>query len=352
MLCQRLRIAVRASQIIGHTVPRLFVVSYVLAIIAWNLLFRSPASSWWPLQLVGVFNVWLYLPLVPLVFVVLITRDWRWGGWLVVPVAFFAAQYGQLLVPSTHAADGVPLRVMSANVEFQNRDAAGVADRIKELSPDVIGLQELGTGISAPLADMLRSEYPYQALYPSRSSRGMGVLSRYPIVESRPPEMANTECNCQQVTLDVHGQDVTVLNVHPNPPRVNIRRAGPFFVPVGFSTSVQESIMLAVTQRASSLKTPVLIMGDMNMTDTEKPYSIVAQSYHDSYREAGQGLGFTFPSRRIDVPFGIPVMRIDYVFHDDSWSAHVAQVEDMPGSDHNGLYTELFLRSRFAAQGR
>ena len=200
------------------------------------------------------------------------------------------------------------------------------------------------------LGDMVKDQYPYQLLYPSKGSRGMGLLSRYPIVDSKPPEMANGECNCQQVTLDVNGQPVTVLNVHPNPPIIRARRVGPLILPTWFSTSRQDQVMLALRQRASTITTPLLIMGDMNMTDHERPYQILAQVYHDSYREVGQAFGFTFPSRRGDVPWPFPIVRIDYVFHNDSLAAESTRIEVVPGSDHDGILADLVLRQRQVEQ--
>ncbi len=319
--------------------------------VVWNVLLRTSVSNLWPVQLLAVFDAWTYLPVIPLLLLAILQKDWRGGAWLVLPMLAFAWQYGQLFVPVAHRQDGPQLRVMTANLQFENRDANGVATLLSARSPDVVAMQELGAAISGPLANMVKQQYPYQALYPSRGSRGMGILSRYPIVDSRPPEMGDAECSCQQVTLDVRGQPVTILNVHPNPPGISARRIGPLVLPTGFRIGQQQQTLLAIRHLASTITTPLLIVGDLNTSDHEMTYPILAKPYHDTFREAGWGLGFTFPSGPGDVEWPFPAMRIDYVFHDDSWAAKVAQVETVPGSDHDGILAELVLKPALAQRG-
>src|SRR5512133_3678080 len=208
----------------------LLVILYACIVVAWTLLLQTPISGWWPVQLAEVFHVWLYLPLLPLILMVLLTREWRTAVWLVLPLAIFGLQYGQLFLPSSRVEDGSSLRVITANLQFENRDVGDIAALLSSRHPDVVGVQELGTAMAGPLGERMKEEYPYQALYPSSSSRGMGILSRYPIVDVRPPEMADGQCNCQQATIDVKGQPVTILNVHPNPPNIRARRIGPLVV--------------------------------------------------------------------------------------------------------------------------
>src|SRR5512146_566150 len=163
----------------NHLLPVLMVL-YVCIVVAWNLLLRTPVSNLWPVQLAAAFDVWIYLPLIPLLLLAVLQQDWRAGAWLGLPMLVFAWQYGQLFIPAPHREDGPQLRVMTANLQFENRDASGIADLLVTRSPDVVAMQELGAAMSGPLADRVKEQYPYQALYPSRASRGLALLSRSP----------------------------------------------------------------------------------------------------------------------------------------------------------------------------
>jgi endonuclease/exonuclease/phosphatase family metal-dependent hydrolase len=71
--------------------------------------------------------------------------------------------------------------------------------------------------------------------------------------------------------------------------------------------------------------------------------------YHDSYREAGWGLGFTFPANG---PYATsvfqwipPLVRLDYIFHDAAFEAVEARVwPTSGGSDHLPVFAALALR--------
>ena len=58
---------------------------------------------------------------VPLVLLALPRQRWL----LVLPLVFFAAEYGPMFIPARPAAQGAPLRVMTWNVLFSNEDAGG-----------------------------------------------------------------------------------------------------------------------------------------------------------------------------------------------------------------------------------
>ncbi len=320
------------------------VVAYAGGIAAWNVLGHTGLAQWWPFQLVSVFHVWLYLPLPLLLLWASLRRDGRRVALLLLPLLFFIGDYGLLFLPRTAEEQGNRFVVMTANLAYGNGDALHVDRLLREERPDVVALQELGVGISTQLGDRVRDLYPYQVLRPQENTLGMGILSRYPVLDSSRAEMAS-DCRCQEVTLDLDGHGVTILNVHPDPPITKRIQWERIVLPASVSTEFQNQMLLGVLARARAATGPVLILGDLNMTDHESVYSTIGSRYHDAYREAGWGLGFTFPTaRRTHVPFS-PVIRIDYVFHDDAWIANAARVVDVPGSDHRGVLAEVTLRS-------
>ncbi len=319
---------------------------YAAFVLAWYAVDQTPLAYWWAYKLADLFNVWLYVPVPLLAFAILISRRWRASLWLAVPLLTFGLDYGDFLLPKLPPPDGAPLRVMTANVVTVNDQPASLAEAVLQQSPDVLAVQELGAPMARVLAQRLRDRYPYQALYPDPSGRGMGVLSRYPIVGDSRPEMGAGTCNCQQVTIDFDGQQITLLNAHPHSPDVKVRRLGGVPFPRGFATAETEAAVATLVRRAGTIEQPVLVVGDLNTSDRQPSYHLIRGSLGDAYREAGWGFGYTFPAERVFRLTLIPLVRIDYVLHGEGWAARAARTVDLPGSDHRGVVADLVLTPR------
>ena len=95
----------------------------------------------------------------------------------------------------------------------------------------------------------------------------------------------------------------------------------------------------------------VIMAGDANMNSLSDAYQIVTAELEDSFRQAGFGLGHTFPGSDIpesDRPqvagWHVPtwLARIDYIFNSADWvtiSAHTARIDGV--SDHRGMVSVL-----------
>ena len=80
------------------------------------------------------------------------------------------------------------------------------------------------------------------------------------------------------------------------------------------------------------------------MSDQSRAYLALTTSLQDSFREAGIGMGRTFPNNlrlgRVRIPG--PLVRIDYVFHSPHLRATSATVNCIDGqSDHCALVVVL-----------
>lgn len=110
----------------------------------------------------------------------------------------------------------------------------------------------------------------------------------------------------------------------------------------------REAMLLADLIRQADT---VILGGDANTTSLSDAYRILTAELTDSFREAGFGLGHTFPGSKIpesDRPhigslFAPPwLTRIDYIFHSDDWTVLSARTAHFDGvSDHRGVIVEL-----------
>ena len=74
-------------------------------------------------------------------------------------------------------------------------------------------------------------------------------------------------------------------------------------------------------------------MGDFNVTPTEPAYVDLVAGLRDAHTETGLGPGWTWRPKRVE-PFGIGVLRIDYVFVGPGLEPVSSAVHCPPTGDH------------------
>lgn len=270
--------------------------------------------------------------------------------WLLVPpnvpiIVLFVVNYGYLLVPRASEAGpanrGPTLTAATYNVIASQSDPVRVVDVIGDLDADIAGLQELGPRHATRIDEVLAARYPYRVLYPMLPVHGVGLLSRYPVIEHSvfrpfPDSMLHL-----RAVLDVDGSRVTVYVVHPSPPR-------DVLLPFTYNDARRNTeITILREDYLEAEHGPLIVLGDFNMSDQSTPYRQVDVLLTDAFREAGHGLGFSFPDSQRSLFGGLPLLlRIDYIWHSAHFSALDARVgHDSGTSDHRPVTAVLALSS-------
>jgi vancomycin resistance protein VanJ len=318
---------------------------YALVVVAWAAARQTPLGSYWVFELADIFaTLWLYAPLLVLGPWAMLRRQRAAAACLLVPLALFAVEQGEVFVPRPLPAPGPTLRLLTANLMWRNTDAASFAAVVHGEQPDMVAVQELGPDMAASLARDLESEYPYQSLAPSAGPDGIGIFSRLPFEGVQPAEIGRVPgpCFCQSVTVRVGNRAVVVLNAHPLAPDIRLRRFGPVAVPVAFDTDAGRPDRRRILERVEGADGPLILVGDLNTAERQPYYRELRRRLRDAHRDAGWGLGWTFPS----VPLGpvlVPVVRIDHVLYSDAWRAADEYTGYTPGSDHRHVVADLVL---------
>lgn len=224
----------------------------------------------------------------------------------------FVAVYGVHFIPNRGGeliGAGVPLRVMTFNVLYGQRDFSPEMDVIRAADPDVVAFQELNWSSAAALSEGLADEYPYMVLDPSAENfQDTGFVSRYPIVESR---YFDDSFGFQRIVVDVDGTQIAVYNIHHTIP---LRLSFPF---IDNTTRTSEVTQVLEVIQADSL--PVVVMGDFNMSDLNDDYGRYTAHLTDVHRAVGQRMGLTHSGPLVILPFmrTARILRLDYVFVSD-----------------------------------
>jgi len=323
---------------------------YFTLLFAWAILRALFGDRWWWLFLPNSFAVYLFLPLPAILVIALLAR--RREMWLGFGVALMLGVYlfGGLFLPKFYQAraSDPTLTVMTYNLLGFNENREGIVAALRASNADVIALQELNPPVAESIQRDLAREYPYQVLDPQFGVVGLGVISRYPLHPTGQTLPGDMWVGASQVLeLDWNGIAVTVLHFHFVP--TNLGKPAD----MEWSLRTREQQAHVVADFVAAYPEPLIAPTDFNANDQTVAYAIITRALVDSWREAGWGLGHTFPgaasygSSRPSIA-GIPVpmwlTRIDYVFHSRHWKAMSAWIGPWDGvSDHRPVVAQLVL---------
>lgn len=209
------------------------------------------------------------------------------------------------------------LTLLQWNVYVGGVEPADLRRALDEHQPDVVALQEADLDAIAEDA-VIAAAYPHRLVGRDETAPGLAILSRFPIVESGVPPMDEAAWDMPRVVwarLAVGGRTVTLVNAHPIPPRtfeagcslLRCYNSGPRDAQIADVRRLVEELRL----RSGD---PLILSGDMNVTEREPAYFDLASGLRDAHREAGAGFGASWRPGFVEQPVGL--IRIDYIFSD------------------------------------
>lgn len=324
-----------------HTAYRFLRRLLLVAVWAYGLAAAGALLAWalggdrsWTLPFNATTFYWS-LPGVPLLLVALLARSWRAAAPLAVPALVFVWVYGGLFVGGPPDVEP-DLRVASYNTFIQAPGVSHVVELVRVEQPDIVLVQEV-----QPLrADQLRAQLgdvlPYVSFEPREAGRigGVGVLSRFPILEERRLEPLPGARPTSVVVVDIDGRPVQVVSVHLTSPCLFC--GGSVLERQAFEASMRYEETRAVIAELDP-ELPVILGGDLNSTRRSDPYRLLAASgFRDPQIEAGSGPGFTWPDG------SGPFFRIDWIMV-RGLTPVGAWVGPPRGSDHRPVVVDVAL---------
>jgi len=274
-----------------------------------------PARTDWfgTSRVVAPFLALLFLPLLVLAAVV----RGRTGRWLaviaVVGLALGAARFLPSLPsgPVASAPGTTSVDMATWNVYLGTVPPDRVSEALLARAPAIIALEELTTSAAAALSadPAIRAAYPHRVLYPADDWSGMGLLSSWPLVGS--PD-ADTLPRLIDASVAIPGaaRPLAVIAAHAPPPILRPSLFGPAYDP-GSRDATLGRVRARIDAHVAA-GDPVVLLGDLNLTDRELAYGELVRGLTDTYHAAGTGFGTTWRPGVADaplLPFGL--LRID-----------------------------------------
>jgi len=216
------------------------------------------------------------------------------------------------------------LVVISTNIHHGTADPAAVVTLVDRYDADLLSVQELTPSFARELRRAgLETRLPNEILETRRSASGAGLYSRLPMRELSGSQFFFRQPRASLKFPD--GRSIRVVGVHPFPPGRG-------------NDDVWEEALESLPSAGAGA--PWILVGDFNATlDVSLMRETIDRGYRDAGEVAGEGLVPTFPRDR----HLIPPITIDHILADKRLDVVDYEVEDLPGSDHRALYTELAL---------
>lgn len=240
-------------------------------------------------------------------------------------VVMLGIQLPRYIGEDVSAVPATAVRVLTANLGMGQADPRALVALAQE-SADLLVVQEMtaeaATGLSAAGLD---ATFPHRAIDPRELAGGIGVWSRYPIVEAGPIAGFSLPMLRARVRAPGVVADSTVVAVHfgaPWPQPIDQWR--------GDLARFPDTLRQLARDAGAGA---VIVAGDLNATLDMQPFRrLLSEGYRDAAEQAGAGLTRTYPNGR----WRPPVLGIDHILLYNC-AATRAQTVALPGSDHRGL---------------
>ena len=338
----------RINRITFFVVISLFVVLFILTVLALSAPWVEATFLPWIQLLPTGFSVYFFLHM--LAFAYLVRKSWKWSllafaciiacGWIISKDLRFGGSNSLEDSP-------VNLKIISYNVgtfDYKTENISAAVSLLKSMEPDIVSFQEFrnhqlseNTYAIEYMAEALDMPF-YQFVHLPVHIHGSVVYSRYPIKRIDTLFMQNAEINSGFIsTIETPIGLLGVGNVHMSSFQVSqtLEKASGFSDKVSAlyrrsdeAIRLQQNKVNRILNITDNYPYPIVLTGDWNASPHTRITYPFRKKFADSFNAAGSGLGWTYP---IWGPLGI---RIDYQFASEELLVLDHQVIRSVISDH------------------
>ena len=230
-------------------------------------------------------------------------------------------------IPHPTGAPVDPVTISAVNLQFDSTTPDATVRSALASTPDVLVVSEL-----TPRTDqLLRGAFPYRIVTDrlERDRYGQGVYSTIPV-------------DRLELTTALAGTGL----------RVRVRSSSPFVLyavhlpraslvhPDGVNITTfagNRSAAMTLDRLADAESEPVVIAGDLNLSDRTSGYRALAHDRHDALR--GGWVGRTYVGSGL--LWAIASLRIDHLFIPGDWCHRGGHRFTLRGSDHRGVQARI-----------
>lgn len=295
----------------------------------------------------GFLNSFAHLLMLPALIFLPAAGIWRrkWiAAGLTLPALEFLLTYGGLFLRREPDGTGTGLNLLTYNTHAESESVQAMVEIIRSWDADLVCIQELSLVLAAEIESQLSAQYPYRALYPTDSTDGLGILSKYPIRAQEYWKFPDIPSSLGHLRTEIETPRgiLALYSAHPVHPGM----VGRLFDPEPRAREIGHLL-----ERFAKEPGMIIVAGDFNLSDQSSDYQRLTGFFQDAYREVGRGLGLTYPDWKMPqakirpypgLEFVPLLVRLDYVFYRAPLRAIKAVVNDSSGgSDHHPVWVQF-----------
>lgn len=254
--------------------------------------------------------------------------DHGYGTWVLIGLLACLIYQGFRMFPytrlaSTQSLDSINpshenlLKILTANVYMENRNAQGFMDLISASSPDIVLVIEPDQWWETQLRS-LESTYPYTIKQPQENTYGMLLYSRMKLRNSDISFLIDPEVPSFFTEIELaSGVVIELYGLHPRPPSF------------GQDTDERDAELLIVGRKVARAQKPTVVTGDLNDVAWSHTTTLFQKISRMVDPRIGRGFFNTYHAK-------YPIFRfpVDHIFHTQSFRLGEIKRLSPIGADH------------------
>ncbi|MEO0896205.1 MAG: endonuclease/exonuclease/phosphatase family protein [Bacteroidota bacterium] len=231
------------------------------------------------------------------------------------------------------------ISLLSYNLFFKNGYKSQIIQEIKQTKADVVFLQELTPGWNQSLSSSVYPAYPYQKTYLNKGTRGLAILSKFPIVQYELVKTSRGIPFAQYCVVKVKGEKLVLVNGHLTSPAVAVENPDHFYSLYRENAIHRQQQWDKLSHKLQDLNIErQIIGGDLNTMPYEPLYRQIRHEWRDLFKAKGKGWGATFPNvARIP----LPMIKLDYIMFRGKIRPLESRVLQGSSSDHLAIWGKV-----------
>jgi len=310
--------------------PRAKVLAFALAknvVIFCSMLsiFSLGGRFYWLMDLISHFRPQYFVLIALLMPVIFLMKDKRIAAFAASALVINAVEIVPFYLPKPHAQELVAsskLKVLTLNVNYQNKDFDKIFACINEFKPDLFAVEELTPALDKQLKEHL-SAYSFSCSLPQVDPFGIGIYSRLPLANAH-VEYFQPHKPTVVGEVNFAGKNVYVVATHPTTP---LRQA---------LAAENKAQLLAISDSIKKKGETAVLVGDLNATSWCSAYKDAIACGH--LIDTAKGYGLQISWLRSFPPLSLA---IDHCLTTPDLVTDARMIGPDIGSDHWPLYVEL-----------
>ncbi|HIE99382.1 MAG TPA: endonuclease/exonuclease/phosphatase family protein [Planctomycetes bacterium] len=282
------------------------------------------AENFWLGDLCANLRVQWVIGLIATAVVTCVFRRWRVLLLHVFLLAIHLPFFSTVVRQQTHDALAPAITVTTANVFTSNSNYAAIESQLRSADADIIAVLEISSGLRKHLANAFQKDYPFSLVDSQDNGNfGIGLYSRHRFESAKLTYFNEEAIQSIVAVVKVNGRRFQVVATHTLPP-MGTR---------GFSHRNRHLQLLAEEVRFLQKQTPgtpIIVMGDLNLTPWSPIYANFEHASHLQRRCHNFDITPTWYRYQV-FPFGLV---LDHVLTTDELACSSYDVGTDVGSDH------------------